>query len=126
MVFLIGEHSYNKKVPISVHFFTSSRCMIIVILVGKVILLVQIKSALIMSLPAQTINKTPLNNFLALWKFFLQGLKDCEYRKNNECKFFILGPGFSLPRCINTTHTSDYDLYNTLIQTGCQKDRCVD
>ena len=52
----------NKKVPISVHYFSSSRCMPIYILVGKVVLLVCIKSALIMSFPARTVNKRPLNN----------------------------------------------------------------
>ena len=36
--------------------------MPIFILVGEVVLLVCIKSALIMSLPAQTINETPLNS----------------------------------------------------------------
>ena len=58
LVFLIREHSNNKKVPISGHYFSSSRCM--PILVGKVVLLVCIKSALTMSFPARTINKTPL------------------------------------------------------------------
>ena len=60
-VFLIGEHSNNKKVPISAHYFSSSIYMPIFILVGKVALLLCKKSALIMSLPARTINKTPLN-----------------------------------------------------------------
>ena len=58
--FLIGEHSNNKKVLISLHYFSSSRYMPIFIFVGKVVLLVCIKSALTMSFPARTINKTPL------------------------------------------------------------------
>ena len=37
--------------------------MPILILVGKVVLLVHIQFALIMSFPAQTINKTPLDEF---------------------------------------------------------------
>ena len=61
MVFLTGEHSNNKTVPISVHYFSSSRCMPIFISVGKVVLLVCIKSSLIISFPARTINKTPHN-----------------------------------------------------------------
>ena len=60
LVFLTGEHSNNKKVPISVHYFSSSRSMPIFILVEKAVLLVYIKSALIMSFPVRTINKTPL------------------------------------------------------------------
>ena len=58
--FLIGEHSDNKKVPIPWH-LGSSRFMPIFILVEKVVLLVCTKSVLIMSFPARTINKTPLN-----------------------------------------------------------------
>ena len=46
---------------ISVHCFIFSRYIPIFILVGKGVLLVCIKSALIMSFPARTINKTPLN-----------------------------------------------------------------
>ena len=49
--------------PISVHYFSSSRSMPVFILVGKVVLLICIKSALIMSLPTRTINKTSLNSF---------------------------------------------------------------
>ena len=60
LVFVTGEDSDNKKVPISVHYFSSSSSMPIFILVEKVVLLVCIKSALIMSSPARTINKTPL------------------------------------------------------------------
>ena len=59
LVFLIRELSNNKKVPISVHYFSSSRFMPIFILVGKVVLSVCIKSTLIMSCPARTINKSP-------------------------------------------------------------------
>ena len=40
----------------------SSRCMPILIFVRKVVILVCIKSALIMSFPPQTTNKTPLFN----------------------------------------------------------------
>ena len=60
--FFVGEHSDNKKVPISVLYFSSSRCMPIFSLVGKVFFffLVFIKSTSIMSFPALTINKTPL------------------------------------------------------------------
>ena len=47
LVFLTGEHSNNKKVPISVHYFSSSRSMPNFISVEKVVLLVCIKSALI-------------------------------------------------------------------------------
>ena len=61
LVFLTGEHSNNKNLLISVPYFSSLRYMPIFILVGKLVLLVCIKSALIMSLPARTINKTPLN-----------------------------------------------------------------
>ena len=61
LVFLTGEHSDSKKVMISMHCFSSSRCMPSFILVRKLVLLVCIKSALIMSFPAPTINKTPLN-----------------------------------------------------------------
>ena len=61
LVFLIREHSNNKMVPISVHYFSSSKCMPIFILVGKMVLLVCIKSALIISFLARTINKTSLN-----------------------------------------------------------------
>ena len=43
------------------HYFSSSRCMPIFILVKQLVLLVCINSALIMSPPARTINKTPLN-----------------------------------------------------------------
>ena len=51
----------NKKVaPISVNHFSSSRGMPIFILVEKVVC---IKSALIMSFPARTINKTPLKAY---------------------------------------------------------------
>ena len=46
---------------ISVQYFSSSSYMPIFILVGKVVLLVCKKSALIMSFPARKINKTPLN-----------------------------------------------------------------
>ena len=35
----------NKKVPVSVHYFSSSRCMPVFSLVGKVVLLICIKSA---------------------------------------------------------------------------------
>ena len=58
---MTGEHCNNHKVPISVHYFSYSRRMPISILVGKEVLLVQIKSDLIMSFPARTINKTLLN-----------------------------------------------------------------
>ena len=57
---LIWEPSDNKKVPISVHYFRSSRCMQFFLSVGKVVLLEGIKSALIMSFSAQIINKIPL------------------------------------------------------------------
>ena len=60
-VFLNGEHSNNKEVPISAHYFSYKRCMLVFILVGKGVLLVCIKSALIISFPARTIHKTPLN-----------------------------------------------------------------
>ena len=46
-LFLIGEHSNDKKVPLSVHYFSSSGCIPIFILVGKVVFLVCIQSALI-------------------------------------------------------------------------------
>ena len=46
--------------PISVHYFSSSRSMPIFIKVAKVVLLVCMKSALIMSSPTRTINKAPL------------------------------------------------------------------
>ena len=49
-----------KQVPISMHYFSSSRCMPIFISVGRVVLLVCTKSALIMPFPAQTMNKKPL------------------------------------------------------------------
>ena len=42
------------------HYFSSSRCMPIFILVRKLVLLVCITSALIMSFSARTINKIPL------------------------------------------------------------------
>ena len=45
------------------HYFSSSIYMPIFILVRQLVLLVCINSALIMSPPAQTINKTPLNHF---------------------------------------------------------------
>ena len=53
--------------------------MPIFILVGKVVLLVCIKSGLIMSFPARTINKTPLNYFHG------NDLKQaaCSYREAN-------------------------------------------
>ena len=60
LVFLTGEHSNNKKVPISVHYFSSSSSMPIFVSVEKVVLLVCIKSALIMSFPTRTIDKRPL------------------------------------------------------------------
>ena len=59
---LTGKHSNNNKVTISVHYFSSSRYMPIFISVGKVVLLVYITSALIMSFPARTTTKTPLNS----------------------------------------------------------------
>ena len=62
MVFLTGEHSDSKKVIISMHYFSSSRSMPIFILVRQLVLLACINSVLIMSPPARTINKTPLNN----------------------------------------------------------------
>ena len=46
---------------ISVHYFSSSKCMPILILVGKVVLLLCIKFALIMLFHVWTINKTPRN-----------------------------------------------------------------
>ena len=61
LVFRIGEHSDNKKVSISVHYFSPSRCMLIFNLVGKLVLLICIKSALIVSFPTRTIDRTPLN-----------------------------------------------------------------
>ena len=61
-VFLTGEHTNNTEVPISMHYFGSSRFMPIFILVGKVVLLVCIKSTLIMSFLALTIDKTSLNS----------------------------------------------------------------
>ena len=61
-----GEHSSNKKVPICLHYFSCSSSMPIFISVEKVILKVCIRSAFIMSFPARTINKTPLNNFFSL------------------------------------------------------------
>ena len=61
LVFLIREHSSDKKVPISVHYCSSLRCMPILNLVGKVVFLVCVKSA--SSDPARTINKTPLNTY---------------------------------------------------------------
>ena len=44
------------------HYFSSTRCMPIFILVRQLVVLVCINSALIMSPPARTINKTPLNH----------------------------------------------------------------
>ena len=63
--------SNNKKGLICVHYFSSSRCMPILILVGKVVLLEGIRSALIMSFPAQTINKIPLktSNIIVICSF---------------------------------------------------------
>ena len=61
LVFLTGEHSNNNKMSISVHYFSSSRFMPILIVVEKVVLLVCIKSVLIITFPARTINKTPLD-----------------------------------------------------------------
>ena len=55
------EHSKNKKVPISVPYFSSSRRMAIFILVGKAVLLVCIKCALIMPFPARIIIVAFLN-----------------------------------------------------------------
>ena len=60
-VFLIRERFNNKKVPISGPYFSSSRFIPIFILVGKAVLLVCIKSALIMSFSAQKIIKHLLN-----------------------------------------------------------------
>ena len=60
VVFLTGEHSDSKKVIISMHYFSSSRYMPIFILGRQLVLLVCINSALIMSPPARTMNKTPL------------------------------------------------------------------
>ena len=49
------------KVMISMYYFSSLRRMLSFILVRKLVLVLCIKSSLIMSLPAPTINKTPLN-----------------------------------------------------------------
>ena len=49
LIFLTGELSDNKNAPIPVHYFSSSRFMPIFISVGKVFLLVCIKSALTLS-----------------------------------------------------------------------------
>ena len=51
------------------HYFSSSRCMPIFILVRQLVLLVCINSALIMSPPARTINKTLLKRSSELYKF---------------------------------------------------------
>ena len=64
-VFRMGEHSNNKNVPISVHYFSFSECMSIFISAGKVVLLVCIKSVVIISFPVRTINITPLKLFSA-------------------------------------------------------------
>ena len=54
----IREH-FNKNDAISVHYFNSFKLdMLIFIPVGKVVLLVCIKSALMMSFRTRTINKT--------------------------------------------------------------------
>ena len=73
LIFLIGEHSYNKMVSISVYYFSVSRCMPIFILVGKVVLLVCIKSPLIISFPARTINKAPFKFFTRIICFDYKG-----------------------------------------------------
>ena len=92
MVFLTGEHFDSKKVIISMHYFSSSGCMPIFILVRQLVLLVCINSALIMSPPAQTINKTPLKSDLKWYESF----------QNRLCQLWIkacrssISPNFSL------------------------------
>ena len=63
--------------------------MPIFILVGKLVLLVCIKSVLIMSLPARTINKTPLN--LLILSFFAEMPKLLIKRKKGRksCKHML-------------------------------------
>ena len=66
--------------------------MPIFILVGKLVLLVCMKSVLIMLLPARTINKTPLNNdqsltntillFHAVTRAFLKGATNFSFNKS--------------------------------------------
>ena len=53
------------------HYFSSSRCMPIFILVRQLVLQVCINSALIMSPPARTINKTPLKSITAYLFHFI-------------------------------------------------------
>ena len=84
VVSLTGEHSDSKKVIISMHYFSSSRCMPIFILVRQLVLLACINSALIMSPPARTINKTPHNSFREIFKF-REDNSNNEFREILKC-----------------------------------------
>ena len=62
------------------------------LVISKVVFLVCIKSALIMSLPARTINKIPLNSCVCWMKIYFnlnyQGMKKFS---EETCDFQILG-----------------------------------
>ena len=71
--------------PISAHYFSSSRCLPIFILVGKVVLLVCIRSALIMSFPARTVNKTPVKGQMQRFYKLVSYERAVEILKNDIC-----------------------------------------